>query len=120
MKRYLYLILRKIFIFLIPVKSKNNFQIEHIGSFYGGYDIVVKDKIKHIISCGLGEDATFDIEAINKLRENTTVILIAHRLTTIKNCDKIFLLDKGQLISQGSYEELIKSSELFNRFASDY
>jgi len=60
------------------------------------------------------------IEAINKLRENTTVILIAHRLTTIKNCDKIFLLDKGQLISQGSYEELIKSSELFNRFASDY
>ena len=30
------------------------------------------------------------IEAINKLRENTTIILIAHRLTTIKNCDKIF------------------------------
>lgn len=60
------------------------------------------------------------IEAINKLRKNTTIILIAHRLTTIKNCDKIFLLDKGKLISQGSYDELIKSSELFNKFASDY
>ena len=60
------------------------------------------------------------IEAINKLRENTTIILIAHRLTTIKNCDKIFLLDKGKLISQGSYRELIKYSDLFNKFASDY
>ena len=60
------------------------------------------------------------IEAINKLRENTTIILIAHRLTTIKNCDKIFLLDKGKLISQGSYGDLIKSSTLFNKFASDY
>ena len=60
------------------------------------------------------------IEAINKLRENTTIVLIAHRLTTIKNCDKIFLLDKGKLISQGSYDQLIRSSDLFNKFASDY
>ena len=31
------------------------------------------------------------MDAINHLRENTTIILIAHRLTTIKNCDKIFI-----------------------------
>ena len=59
------------------------------------------------------------IEAINKLKENTTIILIAHRLTTIKNCDKIFLLDKGKLMSQGSYDELLKSSDLFSKFVSD-
>lgn len=74
MKRYIYLILRKIFVFLIPTKSENNFQIKHIGSFYGGYDIVVKDKIAHVISCGLGEDATFDIESINKF--NCKVIAV--------------------------------------------
>ena len=33
------------------------------------------------------------MDAINILKKNTTIILIAHRLTTIKNCDKIFLLD---------------------------
>ena len=60
------------------------------------------------------------MDAINHLRENTTIILIAHRLTTIKNCDKIFLLDNGKLVSQGSYEELIKSSDLFGKYASTY
>lgn len=58
------------------------------------------------------------MDAINILKKNTTIILIAHRLTTIKNCDKIFLLDKGKLIDQGNYEYLIKSNELFNKFAT--
>ena len=35
------------------------------------------------------------MKAINNLRKNTTIILIAHRLTTIKNCDKIFYWIKG-------------------------
>ncbi len=60
------------------------------------------------------------MNSINKLRKNTTIILIAHRLTTIKNCDNIFLLENGQLINQGTYEELIKSSNLFNKNASSY
>ena len=58
------------------------------------------------------------MDAINILKKNTTIILIAHRLTTIKNCDKIFLLDKGKLIDQGNYEYLIKSNKLFNKFAT--
>ena len=58
------------------------------------------------------------MNAINKLKRNTTIIVIAHRLTTIKNCDKIFLLDKGKLIDHGNYEYLIQSSELFNKFAT--
>ncbi len=59
------------------------------------------------------------MESINKLRKNTTIILIAHRLTTIKNCDKIFLLENGRLINQGSYEELIELSDLFRKYASN-
>ena len=60
------------------------------------------------------------MDSINSLRENTTIILIAHRLTTIKKCDKIFLMNNGELISHGSYEELVKSSDLFSKFASSY
>ena len=61
----------------------------------------------------------FIMDSINKLRKNTTIILIAHRITTIKNCDKIFLLENGKLTNQGSYEELINLSNLFSKYASN-
>ena len=53
------------------------------------------------------------MEEINTLRKDTTIIIIAHRLTTIKNCEKIFLMDKGKLVKQGTFDELIKTSDLF-------
>ena len=59
------------------------------------------------------------MDAINSLRKDTTIILIAHRLTTIKNCDKIFLLDKGELVKQGTFEELIETSDLFRMNATN-
>lgn len=47
------------------------------------------------------------IDAINDLSKKITIILVAHRLNTLKICDKIFLLDKGELKNQGTFEELI-------------
>ena len=46
------------------------------------------------------------MKAINNLNKKITIILIAHRLNTVKNCDIIYKLDKGQLIAQGTYNEL--------------
>ena len=48
------------------------------------------------------------IEAINNLNKKITIIIIAHRLNTVKNCDIIYKLDKGQLISQGTYNEIFQ------------
>ena len=45
--------------------------------------------------------------AINNLNKNITIIIIAHRLNTLKDCDIIFKLDKGQLINQGKFSEII-------------
>ncbi len=53
------------------------------------------------------------MDAINNLSKNITTIIIAHRLSTVKNCYKIFLLEKGQLKNQGTFEELIKTNENF-------
>jgi ATP-binding cassette, subfamily B, bacterial PglK len=53
------------------------------------------------------------MEAVHKLRKNITIIIIAHRLSTVKKCDKIFLFNKGQLEGQGTFEELIKISNNF-------
>ncbi len=46
------------------------------------------------------------MDAVNNLGKNITIILIAHRLNTVKNCDLIFKLEKGNLISRGTFEEL--------------
>jgi len=58
------------------------------------------------------------MRSINVLRKDTTVILIAHRLSTIKNCEKIFLLENGEIIKQGTFDELMETSDLFKKNAT--
>ena len=59
------------------------------------------------------------MEAVHKLRKNITIILIAHRLSTVKNCDNILLLDKGELKEQGTFEKLIQLNEKFKKTANN-
>ncbi len=59
------------------------------------------------------------MEAVHKLKKNITIILIAHRLSTVKNCDNIFLLEKGELKEQGTFEELIQNNDLFRATATN-
>ncbi len=54
------------------------------------------------------------IDAINKISKETTIILIAHRMNTIKNCNTIFKIEKGKIIGHGSYEELINKNKNFS------
>ena len=53
---------------------------------------------------------------IEKLMKETpmTVISIAHRLTTLKNCDTILVFDKGRITESGKYEELIRRNGIFS------
>ncbi len=53
------------------------------------------------------------MDALDNLDENMTVVMIAHRLTTMKKCDKIFLLEGGKIKNQGIYEELNNIDENF-------
>ena len=48
------------------------------------------------------------MEAVNNLRKNITIILIAHRLNTVKKCDIVFKIEKGQIVHKGDYEEIVK------------
>ncbi len=47
------------------------------------------------------------MDAVNNLSRDLTIILIAHRLNTVKNCDIVFKLEKGQVQAQGTFEEII-------------
>ena len=54
-------------------------------------------------------------EAIEKLRGSMTAIIIAHRLTTIKNCDVIFVMDKGDIVEFGNHGELLAKNGFYKK-----
>ena len=80
-------------------------------ALYNNPQVLILDEATSALD-NLTEQAVMD--AVNNLKGSKTIIIIAHRLTTVEKCDIIFLLEKGQLKAQGSYHELKKSNELFN------
>jgi ATP-binding cassette subfamily B protein len=50
---------------------------------------------------------------LKKLRKGKTTILVAHRISTVKNLDKIILLDKGQFIAMGTHDDLLRTQPLY-------
>jgi ABC-type multidrug transport system fused ATPase/permease subunit len=52
-------------------------------------------------------------DALTKITKNRTTIVVAHRLSTIKNCDKIIVLHKGKIREFGTHEELLERGELY-------
>lgn len=55
--------------------------------------------------------------AIDNLSGEKTIIMIAHRLTTVKNCDQIFLLEHGRVSASGAFDELAQQSDTFREMA---
>jgi ABC-type bacteriocin/lantibiotic exporter with double-glycine peptidase domain len=53
------------------------------------------------------------IETINKLPKKLTIIIIAHRLSTVKDCDMIVMMECGKIIAKGTFSELIHNSKEF-------
>lgn len=54
-------------------------------------------------------------DALNKLMQGRTVFAVAHRLSTVKDANKIIVLDKGRIIQMGSHDELIASEGLYRK-----
>lgn len=52
-------------------------------------------------------------DSLNKLVKNKTVLIISHRMKSIENADKIVVLDKGKVESQGTHADLLKTSEVY-------
>ena len=54
-------------------------------------------------------------EAINNLKGEYTILIIAHRLSTVIDCDKIFVIDAGKIESSGTHDYLMKNSKIYNK-----
>jgi len=63
------------------------------------------------------ESEAFIQQAIEKLTANRTTLVIAHRLATVRNADRILVLDGGELVAEGTHAELITTSPLYGRLA---
>ncbi len=59
-------------------------------------------------------------QALNELRDGKTTIMIAHRLTSVKDVDEILVIDDGCIVQKGSHEELLKSKGMYKKMWDEY
>lgn len=58
-------------------------------------------------------------ESLEKLKGKCTIIIVAHRISTLKSVDNIYILNNKRIIEEGSYEELKQKSEIFNKMLGE-
>jgi ATP-binding cassette, subfamily B, bacterial PglK len=84
-------------------------------ALYNDPDVLVFDEATSSLD-GITEDAV--LEAIENISHLKTMIIIAHRLTTVRKCNKIYLLNNGRIAAHGTYEELMSSNAQFKAMAN--
>ena len=92
-------------------------QRQRIGiarALYHDPEVLVMDEATNSLD-GATEESV--MEAIRELAGRKTIVLIAHRLTTVQECDCIYLLEDGQVVDQGTYQELAGGSTAFRSMA---
>src|SRR5699024_4252088 len=79
-------------------------------ALYEDASVLVFDEATSALD-GITENAI--MTAIGELTGQKTIILIAHRLKTVQQCDVIFMMDQGKLVGQGTYEALLQNNTTF-------
>ncbi len=76
-------------------------------------DLVVFDEATSALDSLTEKEITDTIKKINHHRPELTTVMIAHRLSTISHADTIYVLERGELVEQGTHEALLKESGLY-------
>jgi len=77
-------------------------------AFYHGRDVLVMDEATSALDDQTEQEI---VKEIDQLKGKKTMIVIAHRLTTLKHCDRIYKLENGRVVAVGSYKELIQDAK---------
>lgn len=92
-------------------------QRQRIGiarALYNEADVLIFDEATSALD-GITEKIIMD--AIHEFTGKKTIIMIAHRLKTVQKCDTIYLMEKGKVIDQGTYEHLVANNPKFREMA---
>ena len=93
-------------------------QLQRIGiarALYHNPEVLILDEATSSLD---GSTENTIMESIHGLAHKKTIIIIAHRLTTLRECDVIYLLDKGQVVASGNYQELVDNNKKFRKMAN--
>ena len=55
--------------------------------------------------------------SLNQEKKGTTILIVAQRIGTIKDADKIIVLDQGEIVGKGKHEELLKKCDIYKEIA---
>jgi ABC-type multidrug transport system fused ATPase/permease subunit len=83
-------------------------------AIYNDPSVLILDEATSALDT-LTENAIMD--AINNLSHKKTIIIVAHRITTVRSCDAIYLMEKGAIVDYGSYDELYEKNHSFRKMA---
>ena len=93
-------------------------QRQRIGiarALYSDPELLVLDEATSALD-NVTENAVF--EALQALSGHKTIVMVAHRLSTVRDCDLICVMDRGRVVEQGRYDELFGSSQRFRALAA--
>ena len=93
-------------------------QRQRIGiarAMYHDPDVLIMDEATSALD-NFTEKAV--MQAVHNLSRKKTIILVAHRLSTVQDCDRVYMFDRGRLRGQGSYNELLESDSEFRKLAN--
>jgi ATP-binding cassette subfamily C protein len=83
-------------------------------ALYNNPDILVMDEATSSLD---NRTEKYVMKAIKALKGEKTIIMIAHRLSTVKECDSIFMMQDGEVIERGSYEYLLDNCNAFREMS---
>lgn len=94
-------------------------QLQRVGmarALYTDPDVLVMDEATSSLDSSTEQSV---MQALDRARQGRTFIMIAHRMSTVKKCDVIYMLEEGELIASGTYNELLENSSEFRTMVAE-
>jgi len=93
-------------------------QRQRIGiarALYRDADFLVLDEATNALDSGTEAEV---MQALERLHGSKTILVIAHRLSTVERCDRVLLIEDGRIIADGTYTDLLRTNASFRHFAN--